>query len=244
MCWVSCNIRHLLTFYICEMPRFNNETRKKKIKELIKLLEKGLEVAKRDFDTAVGTELAKLYKQRWAEQQELRDMEVPAEVKEYEQKLQEALMMYGRYEQYNPNKKSKSNLVVNRKAVIDSLGSKADSLFEDAMTRLEEIITADQSLRVWFDRDIDFSFGSHLSIDPVGMPRVITSKSLDNLAKDGLAKNFGMKTKAEVKLDILRDALEELEKKELTVEEVEANLERSKQQTEKLKGMLANLKKR
>jgi hypothetical protein len=54
------------------MPRFNNETRKKRIKELMRMLEKGLEVAKRDFDIAVGKDFAKLYKQRWAEQQELR----------------------------------------------------------------------------------------------------------------------------------------------------------------------------
>ena len=225
------------------MARFNNDTRKKKIKELIKLLDKGLEVAKRDFDTAVGKDFAKLYKQRWAEQQELRKVEVPDEVKEYEQMLQEALMMYGRYEQYNPSKTSKSKVIGSRQKIVDGLGGKADSLFEDAMTRLEEIISADENLRIWFDRDIDFSFGTNLSIDPSGMPRVITSKSLDNLAKDSGMKNFGWQTKAEVKLGILRDALDDLEKQERTVEEIETDIQRSKQQTEKLKGMLAKLKK-
>lgn len=225
------------------MARFNTETRKKKIKELIRLSEKGLEVVKRDFDTAVGKDFAKLYKQRWAEQKDIREMEVPAEVKEYEQMLQDALMMYGRYEQYNPSKTSKSNKIVNRKEVVDSLGGKADSLFEDALTRLEEIITADQNLRIWFDRDIDFDIGTHISIDPVGMPRVITSKSLDNLARTEGMRKFGRQTKAEIKLDILRLALEDLDKKELTAEEIEAEIQRNKQQTEKLKGLLANLKK-
>ena len=42
------------------MPRFNNETRKKRIKELMRMLEKGLEVAKRDFDIAVGKDFTKL----------------------------------------------------------------------------------------------------------------------------------------------------------------------------------------
>ena len=168
---------------------------------------------------------------------------MPEEVKEYEQMLQEALMMYGRYEQYNPIKKSKSNKIVNRKEVVDSLGGKADGLFEDALIRLEEIITADESLRVWFDRDISFSFGNHLSIDPTGMPRVITSKSLDNLARKEGMRRFGRQTKAEIKLDILREALEDLDKQELTEEEIQADIQRSKQQTEKLKGLLDKLKK-
>jgi hypothetical protein len=83
------------------MPRFNNETRKKRIKELMRILEKGLEVAKRDFDIAVGKDFAKLYKQRWAEQKELRNIEVPSAVKEYEQMLQEAVMWHGRLDAYS-----------------------------------------------------------------------------------------------------------------------------------------------
>lgn len=225
------------------MARFNNETRKKRLKELIRLTEKGLEVAKRDFDNAVGKDFAKLYKQRWAEQKELRAMEAPSEVKEYEQMLQEALMMYGRYEQFTVDKNTKSGTYIERKKILEELSNKTDRLFEDAMERLEEIITADQTLRVWFDREIDFNFGSDLSIDPVGMPRVITSKSMDNLAKDEGMKRFGWKTKAEIRLEILKTALEEYEKEELTEEDVKAEIERNHQQSLKLKSLLANLKK-
>lgn len=225
------------------MARFNNETRKKRLKELIRLEEKGLEVVKRDFDNAVGKDFAKLYKQRWVEQKELRAMEAPNEVKEYEQMLQEALMMYGRYEQFTVDKNTKSGTYIERKKILEELSNKTDRLFEDAMERLEEIITADQTLRVWFDREIDFNFGSDLSIDPVGMPRVITSKSMDNLAKDEGMKRFGWKTKAEIRLEILKTALEEYEKEELTEEDVKAEIERNHQQSLKLKSLLANLKK-
>ena len=130
------------------MARFNNETRKKRLKELIRLEEKGLEVVKRDFDNAVGKDFAKLYKQRWVEQKELRAMEAPSEVKEYEQMLQEALMMYGRYEQFTVDKNTKSGTYIERKKILEELSNKTDRLFEDAMERLEEIITADQTLRV------------------------------------------------------------------------------------------------
>ena len=82
-----------------------------------------------------------------------------------------------------------------------------------------------------------------MSIDPVGMPRVITSKSMDNLAKDEGMKRFGWKTKAEIRLEILKTALEECEKEELTEEDVKAEIERNHQQSLKLKSLLANLKK-
>ena len=226
------------------MPRFNNETRKKRIKELVRMLEKGLEVSKRDFDIAVGKNFSKLYKQRWAEQQEIRKIEAPSEVKEYEQMLQEALMMYGRYEQFTVDTNTKSGTFIERKKILEELSSKTDRLFESAMERLEEIISTDQNLRIWFDRDIDFGFGSHLSIDPVGMPRVITSKSLDNLAKSEGMKRFGWKTMAEVKLDVLREAYEEFDKKEVTAEDVEVEIERNNQQALKLKSLLADIKKR
>ena len=75
------------------------------------------------------------------------------------------------------------------------------------------------------------------------MPRVITSKSLENQAEGALASAYGWQTKAKVKLDILRLALEELDKQERTAEEIEAELKQNQQQAEKLKAMLAKLKK-
>jgi len=118
------------------MAKFNKDSRKKRIKELIRMSEKGLEVSKRDFDIAVEKDFAKLYKQRWAEQIELRKMEAPSEVKEYEQILQEALMVYGRCEQFSVQKIGKMDTVQSRQKVLEELSSKADSLFEDAMSRL------------------------------------------------------------------------------------------------------------
>jgi len=225
------------------MPRFNNETRKKRIKELMRMLEKGLEVAKRDFDIAVGKDFARLYKQRWAEQKELRNIEVPEPVKQYEQMLQEAVMWHGRLDAYSGRNPKAGKIIVNRRKIINEMKNKTDGLFESAYEKLQEIIGADKSLAMWFDRGIDFSFNTHLGIEPTLMPRVITSKSLENQAEGALASAYGWQTKAKVKLDILRLALEELDKQERTAEEIEAELERNKQQTEKLKGMLAKLKK-
>lgn len=223
------------------MPRFNNETRKKRIKELMRMLDKGLEVLPRDFNNAVGKEFAKLYKQRWAEQQELRKIEVPSAVKEYEQMLQEAVMWHGRLDAYSGRNPKTGKLIVNRKQIADDMKNKTDSLFERAYEKLQEIINADKSLITWFDRDIDFSFDSDISIDPTGMPRVITSKSLENLAKGRLQTLHGWRTKAQLKLDVMALALEELARQERTAEEIEAELKQNKQRAETLKGMLAKL---
>jgi hypothetical protein len=225
------------------MPRFNNDTRKERLKELVKKAQNGEEITKRDFEIAVGKVFSKLYKQRWAEQKDLRDIEVPSEVKEYQAILQEALMMYGRYEQYSPDKRSKTNTIVDRFKVVEELGNKAESLFEDAMTRLEEIITADQSLRIWFDRDIDFSFDTDLSFGFEGMPRVITSKSPENLGQDKLKVIYGWKTKAELKLEMLYEAIGELDKEDLSDSDKQALLLKEQADSQKLKTMLAKLRK-
>jgi hypothetical protein len=225
------------------MPRFNNETRKKRIKELMRMLEKGLEVLPRDFNNAVDKDFAKLYKQRWAEQQELRKMEVPSAVKEYEQMLQEAVMWHGRLDAYSGRNPKVGKVIVSRKQVMDDIKNKTDGLFERAYEKLQEIIAADKTLVMWFDRDIDFSFSSDISLDSDGMPRLITSKSANNLAQGRLQALHGWKTKAQVKLDVMKLALEELEKQERTAEEIEAELVRNKQQADKLKGMLAKLMK-
>lgn len=209
----------------------------------MEMLNNGSEVAKRDFDLAVGKEFAKLNVLRWAEQQKLRNIKVPEEVKAYERILQEALLMYGRAEQFDVKDASKGGTLIERQKTLDELSGKADSLFEDAHARLEEIITVDQNLLMWFDRDICFEAGNDLSFEPGSMPRVITSKSAENLAKDEGMMRFGWKTKAQVKLEILQEALVVLDRESLTTEEIEAEAAEMKLQAGKLKGMLAKLKK-
>ena len=225
------------------MPRFNNETRKKRIKELMRMLEKGLEVAPRDFAIAVGKDFSKLNDKRWAEQKELRNIEVPSAVKEYEQMLQEAVMWHGKLDSYSGRNPKVGKVIVNRIKKADEIKNKTDGLFERAYEKLQEIISEDKTLAVWFDRDIDFSFDSDISLDSDGMPRLITSKSANNLAQGRLQQLHGWKTKAQVKLDVMALALEELDKQERTAEEIEAELKQNQQQAQKLKGMLAKLKK-
>ena len=228
------------------MPRFNSQSKKERITVLINRITRNEEVSKRDLDIVLGRELSKEYKRRWKEELERRDeLEVPFEVKEYERKLQVALLAYGKYEQYTPNKPNARNSLVERNKNIKTLGNKADSLFEDALEYLEEIISVDSGLCVWFDRNLDFGFGSHLSIDPVGMPRVITSKSLDNISRNGLKTHFGWLTKNDLKLEMLNELLIIVNNELLTDDEKKDKLAKQEildaKQSAKLKDLLGRL---
>ena len=47
-----------------------------------------------------------------------------------------------------------------KKATVYKLDSLYESLCEDALEILQEIIAADASLKIWFDRNLDFGHGS------------------------------------------------------------------------------------
>lgn len=217
------------------MPRFNNESRKQRIKELLLAIECGDYVAKRDFEIAIGRTYAKQYKELWANQLELRKVEIPQAVKDYERMLQDAIMWHGRLDAYSGRKSSSTKLIVNRFQVGSELKNKVDGLFERAYIKLQEIVSTDKSLIIWFDRDIDFSFDSNISIDCDGMPRVITSKSPNNLAKGKLEQMFGWQTKSDLKLLLLQKALLDLDGDATTNESTKVD-------SRKLKEMLGKLR--
>ena len=71
----------------------------------------------------------------------------------------------------------------------------SESLCEDALEILQEILHYDSNLRIWFDRDISFESGSDLSADIVSLPRLVTSRSYEKLSDDSrLTSKQGVKT--------------------------------------------------
>lgn len=53
----------------------------------------------------------------------------------------------------------------------------ADTAYERALERLDEIMSADPTIAYWLDRDVDFTTKGNLSLCPDGVPRLITSRS-------------------------------------------------------------------
>ena len=67
---------------------------------------------------------------------------------------------------------------------------------------LKEVLHYDRSLRVWFDRDSSFDFGSGYSADIVSLPRLVTSRSHEKLSGDS-----GLSCKQSVKLAVVESAI-------------------------------------
>jgi hypothetical protein len=131
----------------------------------------------------------------WQEQLELREelKEKPADLKRYEEKLKQATFYYNRAEGYSSKGKH---------TTAKTFYSKSESLCEDALEILQEILHYDGYLRIWFDRDISFEAGSDLSADIVSLPRLVTSRSNERLNKDSRITN-----KQDVKISVVERAI-------------------------------------
>ena len=123
----------------------------------------------------------------WQEQLALRETlkDKPSDLKRYEEKLKEAIMMRKRSDAYH----RKGN-----KASAYKLDSKCESLCEDALEILQEIVAADASLQIWFDRNLDFAHGSLIDASLGNLPRLVTSRSIEKLSDDSrLVKKIDVK---------------------------------------------------
>ena len=131
----------------------------------------------------------------WQEQLELREelKDKPSDLKGYEEKLKQATFNYNRAEGYSSKGKH---------STAKKLYNKSESLCEDALEILQEILHSDSSLRVWFDRDISFEVGGYLSADIVSLPRLVTSRSHEKLSDDNR-----LTSKKSVKLAVVERAM-------------------------------------
>ena len=113
----------------------------------------------------------------WQEQLELRSelKDKPSDLKRYEEKLKQATFKYNRAEGYSSKGKH---------STAKKFYDKSESLCEDALEILQEILHYDSSLRVWFDRDISFEVGGDLSAEIVSLPRLVTSRSHEKQKED------------------------------------------------------------
>jgi hypothetical protein len=110
-------------------------------------------VQKRQLKTWLSEEEYEQLEYEWKEQLELRSelKDKPIDLKRYEEKLKQATFNYNRAEGYSSKGKHST-----AKKFFD----KSESLCEDALEILQEILHYDSSLRVWFDRDISFEVGA------------------------------------------------------------------------------------
>ena len=197
---VSSNLRKLLQERI-EKANPRRELTAEEAKRLEKLeaitdkLKRGENVQNRQLQTWLSEEEYAQLEFDWKEQLELRSelKDKPSDLKRYEEKLREVTFNYNRAEGYSS--KGKHN-------TAKTFYNKCESLCEDALEILQEILHSDSSLRVWFDRDITFEVGGGLSADIVSLPRLVTSRSHEKLSDDSRRTS-----KQSVKLAVVERAI-------------------------------------
>jgi len=150
-------------------------------------LKRGENVQNRQLQTWLSEDEYAQIEVEWLEQLEIRDelKEKPSDLKRYENKLKEAIMMRNRSDAYHRKGK---------KSAAYKLDSKCESLCEDALEILQEIVAADASLQIWFDRHLDFEHGSLIDASLGNLSRLVTSRSIEKLSEDSrLVKKIDVK---------------------------------------------------
>ena len=189
------------------------QTRIAKLADIADKLKRGEHVQNRQLQNWLSEDEYAYIEAEWQEQLELRQelKDKPSELKRYEEKLNKAQMMRNRADAYHRK---------GRKAAASSLDAKCESLCEDALEVLHEIVTADQSLRFWFDRELDFSHGSLIDANLSSLPRLVTSRSNEKQRGDIRAMS-----KREVKLSVVERALQAIGRDEkATPKDTQTNL--------------------
>ena len=181
------NPRRLLTV--------EEERRLSKLEAIVSKLRRGENVQNRQLKTWLSSDEYAQIEAEWQEQIELREelKDKPSDLKRYEKKLREATFNYNRAEGYSRKGKD---------TTAKKFYNKSESLCEDALEILQEILHYDSSLRVWFDRDISFEVGGDLSADIVSLPRLVTSRSNEKLSDDRR-----LTSKQSVKLAVVERAM-------------------------------------
>jgi len=163
------------------------QKRLSKLEAIAHRLKRGENVQNRQLQTWLSDDEYEQIAAEWDTQklfrEELKDK--PSELTRYQDKLKEAIMMRNRSDAYHRKGK---------KAAAYKLDSKCESLCEDALEILQEIVAADASLQIWFDRNLDFAHGSLIDASLGNLPRLVTSRSIEKLSDDSrLVKKIDVK---------------------------------------------------
>ena len=197
------------------------QNRLAKLNGMLDELRRGENVQNRRLGTWLTEEEYESFERDVESQQQIREElnDKPDELKRYEDKLKKAIFNYSRAEGYSTKGKH---------STAKKFYNSSESHCEDALEILQEIVDADASLHMWFDRGLDFGHGSLVDAQLGNLPRVITSRSLDRQTTDSR-----LMSRREVKIAAVEWAISAL----LAVDAVD-NEERKEQENAKLREFL------
>jgi hypothetical protein len=166
-----------------------------RIQKLINRLEGGEDVSTSSLSRVLTTEQLENYQENWKDELSLRKIKKPKEIKEYERKIKIASLHYQKMDRFS--------LTQGKARLAREFANRADDAFEKAYEYLIEQLHANSELYLWIDRKPDPSQRC-----PIGIPRIIGSSSNECLVKGKTP--YPIRTKKELKLQILELALLEL----------------------------------
>lgn len=177
-----------------------NDQKTFKLRKLLVRLNAGVHVPNTQLKKWLTADALAAYVCELATQQQLLfDVKTkPDAVLEYERRVRLAQLAYNKGEGASVRGKS---------FVAQRNFNSAAALCERALEHLQEAVAADPSLRVWFDRDTTWTADSEASADIELLPKVVTSRSLNNRG-GGLLRQ--LRSKRDIKIWSVEMALAEL----------------------------------
>ena len=169
-----------------------------KLRAIATQLKSGKNVQNRKLQTWLSEEEYAQIAEGWQEQLNAREElnNKPSAVKDYEEILRLATLYYNRSEGYSTRGYHNA---------AKKLYYKSESCCERAVEFLQEQLDADPSLCLWFDRTISFDIEDGIGADLALLPRVVTSRSIENIRG-----HFNIMTKLEVKLGVVERAIDKI----------------------------------
>lgn len=168
----------------------------KRIEQLINRLDNGRYVSRSSLKRVIGLVGLKKFDQEWKLELKSRTYK-PEEIIEYSRRIRKGLIYYALGEKQSfkgEGYKAKHSIY------------KAESIFEEAIEYLRDVVSSDSSLRIWIDRDV--SEGADIEFCPDGIPRPIWS--ISNYKNRSVLSKV---TKKDIARELLQIKLEKLEGK-------------------------------
>jgi len=189
-----------------------SEKKRAKLNELKRKLESGQDIQRRQLITWLGDDAVKQMDGLWTEQLSLRDQLAtpPEQIQEYKRRLKNVNLLYSRAEKYSHQKRSSA----------EGMYHQSEDLGQKLIEYMHEILQTDQSLQIWFDRMPD---DNDCGLTPASLPQVINSRSRNN---QGGGYDDIKKSKREVKIDAIEQAISALDEPQVMDDEIAARVAR------------------
>lgn len=169
-----------------------------KLNELLASMTRGKNVQNRQLKRWLTDDEYEQFESEWETQKSFRSefKDKPPALKHYEAKIKDATFYYNRAEGYSSK---------GRKSTAKNFYDRSDSLCEEALEILQEIVHAEANMQAWFDREIDLGQGSEIGAELASLPRLVTSRSVEKQRDDSRITR-----KLDVKITIVERAIHNL----------------------------------